>query len=189
MKLWTTRQVTSVNIVSWCLVLENTFHLVSFLISLVIPCFSETRGMNDLSLEKQNTTLALNFDLVLSLIKKIYLCIPELGLRAKPSDKSIFSPHLCNCWCTQWAEIHIRRPTGTFSWIMRIQNEEDVIESFPDFPLADICSLFMGEKPDEDYVDNSVKNIDSNVLQEVETRKLWSESIEGKQFIKTGGMR
>ena len=32
------------------------------------------------------------------------------------------SPQLCSCWCRGWAEITIRRPTGTISWLMRVQN-------------------------------------------------------------------
>lgn len=63
---------------------------------------------------------------------------------------------------------------------MRIQNEEDVIESFPDFPLADISSLFMADKTDEDEVDNSARNIDANVLQDMESDKLRREPLPGK---------
>ena len=72
------------------------------------------------------------------------------GLKANPADRSVFSPHVCNCWCTQWAEFHIRRPTGNFSWIMRLQNEQDLMSMFPDFALSDISSLFMPLPTDED---------------------------------------
>ena len=70
----------------------------------------------------------------------VKLCVT--GLRAKKSDTSIFSTSLCNCWCTHWAEVHIRRPTGNLAWIMRIENEQDLTETFPDFSLADISNLF-----------------------------------------------
>jgi len=38
------------------------------------------------------------------------------------------SPHqlpvsVCNCWCTNWAEIYIRAPSGNMSWMMRVENE------------------------------------------------------------------
>jgi len=71
------------------------------------------------------------------------------GLKANPADRSVFSPHICNCWCTQWAEFHIRRPTGNFSWIMRLQNEQDLMAMFPDFALSDISNLFMPFPVDE----------------------------------------
>ena len=74
------------------------------------------------------------------------------GLKANPTDRSVFSPHVCNCWCTQWAEFHIRRPTGNFSWIVRLQNEQDLMAMFPDFALSDISNLFLpfstGEVPE-----------------------------------------
>ena len=72
------------------------------------------------------------------------------GLKANPADRSVFSPHMCNCWCTQWAEFHIRRPTGNLSWIMRLQNEQDLMSMFPDFALSDISNLFMPFSADED---------------------------------------
>lgn len=57
---------------------------------------------------------------------KLYRCC-NVGLKAKPLEKSVFTTHICNCWCTQWAEVHIRRSTGNFSWMMRIQNEQVII--------------------------------------------------------------
>lgn len=47
---------------------------------------------------------------------------------------------LCSCWCQGWAEIHVRRPTGDMSWVMRIQNQ---IAQDNEFPLNEISSLFM----------------------------------------------
>ena len=70
------------------------------------------------------------------------------GLKAKKSDASIFSASLCNCWCTQWAEVHIRRATGNVAWIARIENDQELSEVFPEFDLADISSLFKGRKED-----------------------------------------
>lgn len=47
---------------------------------------------------------------------------------------------LCSCWCQGWAEIHVRRPTGDMSWVMRIQNQ---ITQQHEFPLNEVSSLFM----------------------------------------------
>ena len=74
------------------------------------------------------------------------------GLKAQPSDRSVLSPHICNCWCTQWAELYIRRPTGNFMWMMRIENEQDLTAMFPDFAVNDISNLFMTittDKPED----------------------------------------
>ncbi|KAK7793760.1 hypothetical protein R5R35_000957 [Gryllus longicercus] len=60
----------------------------------------------------------------------------------------------CACWCQGWAEIHVRRPTGDMSWIMRIQNPNQLHSSSSDFPLEDITTLFMpnvNSKNDEQF--------------------------------------
>ena len=31
-------------------------------------------------------------------------------------------PGPCSCWCSGWAEIHLRRPSGDVSWMCRVQN-------------------------------------------------------------------
>ena len=85
------------------------------------------------------------------------------GLKANPSDRSVFSPHACNCWCTQWVEFHIRRPTGNLSWIMRLQNEQDLMAMFPDFALSDISNLFLPFSADDDPEPH----------QSVDTGKMW----------------
>lgn len=72
----------------------------------------------------------------------------------------------CVCWCQQWAEVHIRKPTGmltliTFldafvkyslllyviiinagdtSWLTRIQNDVNTISDFD--PITDIGALY-----------------------------------------------
>lgn len=48
----------------------------------------------------------------------------------------------CNCWCSGWAEIYIRRPTGDVSWIMRIENSVTFTHDIYDFPLNDVSTLF-----------------------------------------------
>ncbi|XP_063618716.1 tuberin [Cydia splendana] len=29
----------------------------------------------------------------------------------------------CPCWCADWAEVHVRSPSGDVSWLMRVQNQ------------------------------------------------------------------
>lgn len=53
---------------------------------------------------------------------------------------------LCSCSCVGWAEIVVRRPTGSMSWVMRIQNQmyQDLFAVDDVFPtLHDISNLFM----------------------------------------------
>ena len=38
-------------------------------------------------------------------------------------------PLLCSCWNRGWAEVKIRRPTGSVSWLMRVQNQLDLLSS------------------------------------------------------------
>ncbi|XP_054706115.1 tuberin-like [Uloborus diversus] len=63
--------------------------------------------------------------------------------------------HLCSCWCTSWAEVHIRRPTGNTSWMMKIQNQLFLPSSPPEFPLSVINSLVLPQNRDLD-VDSSL---------------------------------
>lgn len=63
----------------------------------------------------------------------------------------------CACWCQNWAEIHVRRPTGNMSWVMRIQNQTSDTNSVYDFPLNDICTLFMPSL----HTDHTVAAMDS----------------------------
>ncbi|XP_071440421.1 tuberin-like [Hetaerina americana] len=79
---------------------------------------------------------------------------------------------LCACWCQGWAEIHIKRPTGDVSWVMRIQNQAYFQTSPLDFPLADISTLFLPslskeDKKFQDFVTGH-KRIDSENLGESE---------------------
>ena len=102
------------------------------------------------------------------------------GLRAKPSDKSIFSPSVCNCWVTMWAEVYIRSPTGDLSWIMRIQNDDQDLtaSTFPDLPLANISSLLRGTTDHSEEFDELLgedRKIDSSSLPENEYETLLEE--------------
>ena len=51
-------------------------------------------------------------------------------------------PELCACWCSGWAEVHVRRPSGDVSWMCRIQNPSLSSESHADIPLTDLSALF-----------------------------------------------
>ena len=96
-----------------------------------------------------------------------------VGLPAKTTDQAGVFSHQCNCWCTQWAEVHIRRPTGNIAWMVRIENEQDPAELFPDFPFADISNLFLG---DTDHM--YMTRIDSSSLGENEYEHLLEEHFQ-----------
>ncbi|XP_046387021.1 tuberin [Ischnura elegans] len=89
---------------------------------------------------------------------------------------------LCACWCQGWAEIHIKRPTGDVSWVMRIQNQAYFLTSPMDFPLVDISTLFLPslskeEKKFQDFVSGH-KRIDSENLGESEYDALLDHHFE-----------
>lgn len=47
-----------------------------------------------------------------------------LGIQKKhTSDGRVFQNNTCSCWCTVWAEIFIRGPSGNVAWMMRIEND------------------------------------------------------------------
>ena len=48
----------------------------------------------------------------------------------------------CTCWCQGWAEVHIRRPTGNTSWMMRVQNQMGNQASW-EFPIKELSAMYL----------------------------------------------
>lgn len=58
------------------------------------------------------------------------------------TDPSSTLKQTCACFCSGWAEIVIRRPTGNMSWVMRIQNQTAIdLQTYES--LHDIIALFL----------------------------------------------
>ncbi|XP_078611279.1 tuberin-like isoform X3 [Branchiostoma floridae x Branchiostoma japonicum] len=85
---------------------------------------------------------------------------PAINPKAKNSPTKLVSRYECNCWCQGWAEILIRRPTGNTSWMMRIQNAR-LVQPDQDFPLADIATLLLGQKEEENSAASRYQRSDS----------------------------
>ena len=49
--------------------------------------------------------------------------------------------NLCNCWCTNWAEVYIRAPSGNTSWMMRIENETGMYSMMNSEVNYSICTV------------------------------------------------
>ena len=79
-------------------------------------------------------------------------------------------PELCACWCSGWAEIHVRRPSGDVSWMCRIQNPSLSSESHADIPLTDLTALFHPSMEDQEteFGDNSLKTTSSEKINQTE---------------------
>ncbi|KAJ8682291.1 hypothetical protein QAD02_018083 [Eretmocerus hayati] len=82
----------------------------------------------------------------------------------------------CACWCQGWAEIHVRRPTGDMSWVMRIQNGMH-LDAPVDLPVDNLTALYMptadmlvhhksqdlvSELSEDEVPDTVDKNLESN---------------------------
>ncbi|XP_055937007.1 tuberin-like isoform X2 [Argiope bruennichi] len=93
-------------------------------------------------------------------------------------EKSNKVNHLCSCWCNSWAEIHIRRPTGSTSWMMRIQNQL-LLPSAPEVPLSVLNSLLLPKKIEnfEEQTIEECTNSESDLLSLDESDK--ELSVEG----------
>ncbi|XP_078690983.1 tuberin-like isoform X3 [Branchiostoma floridae x Branchiostoma belcheri] len=85
---------------------------------------------------------------------------PAMNPKTKSSPTKLVSRYECNCWCQGWAEILIRRPTGNTSWMMRIQNAR-LVQPDQDFPLADIATLLLGQKEEENTAASRYQRSDS----------------------------
>ena len=62
--------------------------------------------------------------------------------------------------------------------MMRIQNQQDLAEAFPDFSLADISSLFMSTGEQEAVKIEGEKRIDGLLLKENEYESLLDEHFD-----------
>ncbi|ESP04643.1 hypothetical protein LOTGIDRAFT_61259, partial [Lottia gigantea] len=103
------------------------------------------RSQDDLSLINDDAFSSENHDDVgvqtgSSLIGSDKDPIESLFLGRSMPEKRAFSMNQCNCWCTGWAEILIRAPSGNISWMMRIENETSIF-SQPE-NISDITLLF-----------------------------------------------
>ncbi|OWF53727.1 Tuberin [Mizuhopecten yessoensis] len=96
------------------------------------------------------------------------------GVKNQTSDGRVLNSLMCNCWCTGWAEIMIRAPSGNLSWMMRIENETS-LTSLQESPMTDITMLFaaMRNKPPDMDSLRSSSRIDSGSIGEEEYESLY----------------
>ncbi|XP_033750286.1 tuberin-like isoform X2 [Pecten maximus] len=96
------------------------------------------------------------------------------GVKNQSSDGRVLNNLICNCWCTGWAEIMIRAPSGNLSWMMRIENETS-LTSLQESPMTDITMLFaaMRNKPPDMDSLRSSSRIDSGSIGEEEYESLY----------------
>ncbi|XP_053386314.1 tuberin-like isoform X2 [Mercenaria mercenaria] len=104
--------------------------------------------------------------------------LESLILGMKGSDPLHLPINICNCWCTNWAEIYIRAPSGNLSWMMRIENEAG-LQNLSDSQVPDITMLFasMGKKRKPDVTRHSHR-IESGSIGEEEYETLYKQHFE-----------
>ncbi|OPL07256.1 hypothetical protein AM593_06260, partial [Mytilus galloprovincialis] len=97
------------------------------------------------------------------------------GSMNKSTDGRMFSNYQCNCWCTGWAEVYIRSPSGVIGWMMRIENETSMT-SLQDPQFHDFTILFANfrnaKQPD---IDSLSSRIDVDSLGEEEYVSLYDQ--------------
>lgn len=88
-------------------------------------------------------------------------------------EKEKINHHLCSCWCTSWAEVHIRRPTGSTSWMMRIQNQLFLPSAPPEVPLSILSSLILPQQIEEEEESEvgGMPSSESDILSLIESEK------------------
>ncbi|KAK6169153.1 hypothetical protein SNE40_020258 [Patella caerulea] len=104
------------------------------------------------------------------------------GNKGPMPEKRAFSMNQCNCWCTGWAEILIRAPSGNMSWMMRIENETSLF-SQPDMSFSDLTLLFapLCKRPQPSTESDSIGKIDSESLGEDEYESIYSKHFPTDQ--------
>ncbi|XP_052262650.1 tuberin-like isoform X2 [Dreissena polymorpha] len=108
--------------------------------------------------------------------------LESLILGIKGVDLANFNMEVCNCWCTNWAEIYIRAPSGNLSWMMRIENEAS-ISNMAENQVPDITMLFasMGKKRQRDTVARHSHRIESGSIGEEEYETLYKQHFETRK--------
>ena len=92
-------------------------------------------------------------------------CVP--GWKMQLEERSVWAVKPCPCWCSGWAEVLIRGPSGNIAWIMRTENLQCQTGSIGDPSVPDITLLFTplaAKSPDTD----STSKWDSGSLKEEE---------------------
>ncbi|XP_050394969.1 tuberin [Patella vulgata] len=104
------------------------------------------------------------------------------GNKGPMPEKRAFSINQCNCWCTGWAEILIRAPSGNMSWMMRIENETSIF-SQQDMSFSDLTLLFapLCKRPQPSTESDSIGKIDSESLGEDEYESIYSKHFPTDQ--------
>ena len=102
------------------------------------------------------------------------------GTKNPDSIGTMFLPNLCTCWCVSWAEIRIRSPSGSISWMMRIENHLNPYGGPTDLPLADISVLQIPVKQHGPYLSVDGFNYRSN-LTEDEYETLYKQRFPTEQ--------
>ena len=85
------------------------------------------------------------------------------GWKRQIEEKTPWATKPCPCWCSGWAEVLIRGPSGDVAWIMRTENLPYQAESPNDPAMPDITLLF---SPVELDSPDTPSKLDSGSLRE-----------------------
>ncbi|XP_061175149.1 tuberin-like isoform X1 [Saccostrea echinata] len=98
-----------------------------------------------------------------------------MGIQKKhSSDGRVFQSNMCACWCTVWAEIFIRGPSGNVAWMMRIENDPSHT-SMQESQTPDITMLFQSVQKKEPDLESLHSRIDSGSIGEDEYESLYDQ--------------
>ncbi|XP_070184862.1 tuberin-like isoform X2 [Littorina saxatilis] len=88
-----------------------------------------------------------------------------MNWKTQIEEKNVWATKPCPCWCSGWAEVLIRGPSGDVAWIMRTENLQCQTGSHGDPSVPDITLLFSpaaAKSPDTD----TGSKLDSGSLKE-----------------------
>ncbi|XP_034313756.2 tuberin isoform X2 [Magallana gigas] len=98
-----------------------------------------------------------------------------IGIQKKhTSDGRVFQNNTCSCWCTVWAEIFIRGPSGNVAWMMRIENDPSHT-SMQESQAPDITMLFASVQKKEPDLESLHSRIESGSIGEAEYESLYDQ--------------
>lgn len=90
-------------------------------------------------------------------------------LFSEPDTKPVVAQIPCVCYCSGWAKIHVRRPTGDTSWVTRLLNPPQsindvfLLSDWSEEPVPNLATVLIPKLDTPKEVCNSHPKLDRSV--------------------------
>ena len=103
----------------------------------------------------------------------------------EPDAKAAMAQIPCVCYCSGWAKIHVRRPTGDTCWVTRLLNPPQslndvfLLSDWSEEPVPNLATVLIPKLDSQKEVSNAHPKLDRSVSASASFR---SPSRDGDMF-------